>query len=154
MNNMLFFILPLFIMNDAVAQNSRLLEKNYESLHWLVGTWERTNIKPGIKAHEEWRLDSANQLRGVGLTMKKADTLFIERIQILMQENNIYYVADVKENKAPVFFKFTGLTQNGFVCENPEHDFPKKIEYSFKDSTLRVTISGNGRSQDYIFVRH
>jgi hypothetical protein len=153
MNKIFFFILSLFTVGHVIAQNKALFKKNFTSLHWLVGTWERTNVKPGIKAHEEWHLDSANHLRGIGLTMKEEDTLFIERIQILMDENNIYYVADVKGNQAPVYFAFTTLTKNGFVCENPEHDFPKKIEYNLKDSILTVRISSGGKSQNYIFMR-
>ena len=153
MNKILFFLLAQLIVEDVIGQNNSDLKRTLAPLHWLVGTWERTNVKPGIKAHEEWHLDSGNHLKGLGVTMKGQDTLFVEKIVIRMEENNIYYVADVKENNAPVYFKFTTLLNDAFVCENPGHDFPKKIVYSFKDSTLTVRISGNGKAQEYLFVR-
>ena len=79
--------------------------------------------------------------------------VFLEKIQIVSKNGNIYYVADVKENKAPVYFKFTSLTPDGFVCENPEHDFPKRIEYRLTGSTLTVIISAGAKSQNYLFTR-
>ena len=153
MNKTLFFILAQLIVANVIGQNNPDLKRNLMPLHWLVGTWERANVKAGIKAHEKWHLDSADHLKGLGVTMRGQDTLFVERIEIRMAANNFYYIADVKENKAPVYFKFTTLSNDAFVCENPGHDFPKKIEYSFKDSTLTVRISGDGKSQDYLFVR-
>ena len=104
-------------------------------------------------ASEEWYVVSENELKGFGITMKGKDTAFAEKIQILIKDDHIYYVADVKENKAPVYFKFTSLTPDGFICENPDHDFPKRIEYRLAGSTLTVIISAGNRSQNYLFTR-
>ena len=104
-------------------------------------------------ANEEWYVVSPSELKGIGVTMKGQDTVFLEKIQIVSKNGNIYYVADVKENKAPVYFKFTSLTPDGFVCENPEHDFPKRIEYRLTGSTLTVIISAGAKSQNYLFTR-
>ena len=153
MNKIFILILAHFIVANGSGQKNIGADKQFESLHWLVGNWERTNGKPGITAHEEWSRDSVNQLRGLGVTIKGNDTLLVEKIQIRVKDNNLYYVADVKENKASVYFKFTSQSKNAFVCENPEHDFPKKIEYSLKDTTLKVRISGDGKFQDYLFVK-
>ena len=85
--------------------------------------------------------------------MKGKHKAFHEKIQILIKDDQIYYVADVKENKAPVYFKFTSLTPDGFICENPDHDLPKRIEYRLAGSTLTVIISAGNRSQNYLFTR-
>jgi Domain of unknown function (DUF6265) len=154
MNRILLAILLLFhIANVQAQKNSPEIEEQFRSLKWLEGTWERINLKPGLTASESWRMEAPYKLIGLGVTMKGNDTAFLEKIQIRIKGNNLYYIADVRENQAPVDFKFTSLSASGFVCENPEHDFPKKIEYRLNGSNLAVIISANGKSQDYLFVK-
>ena len=125
----------------------------FKNLEWLVGTWNRTNVKPGKSAHERWEKTNALELRGIGVSMQGKDTTFVEKITILIKDNNIYYVADVPENEKPVYFKLTEISNSGFVCENPEHDFPKKISYQLNGADLKAQISGDGKSIDYLFKK-
>ena len=125
-----------------------------EDLGWLVGTWKRTNNKPGQKANERWIIDPDIGLRGYGVTMKGNDTLFIEKMRIVPGDNDaLYFVADVIENPKPVYFRISSIHQNDFTCENPEHDFPKRIVYQRKMKHLTVTISGGSKSIDYQFEK-
>ena len=68
--------------------------------------------------------------------MKGADTSFVEVLKILIEKDRLYYVADVPENKRLVYFEISSATKDGFVCENPLHDFPKKIVYQVNGSRL------------------
>jgi len=149
----LLILLILYIGSVNAQQQSPEVESKFKSLKWLEGRWERSNVKPGMKANEQWQVYAPYQLKGIGVMMKGEDTVFLEKIQIIIKEGNIYYVADVKENKAPVYFKFTSVTPHGFICENPEHDFPKKIVYELNGSKLVVTISDDSKSQNYFFIR-
>ena len=149
----LLFLLICYVGSVNAQQQSPELQSKFKLLKWLEGRWERTNVKPGMKANEQWQVDAPYQLKGIGVTTKGQDTIFLEKIQIVIKEGNMYYVADVKENKAPVYFKFTSLTPHGFICENPEHDFPKKIVYESNGSKLVVTISDDSKSQNYLFTR-
>jgi len=45
------------------------------------------------------------------------------------------------------------ITDNSFVCENPQHDFPKKISYLKEGNKIKATISGDGKSFDYLFEK-
>ena len=146
-------IFVCYIGSVSAQKNTSELAIQFESLKWLEGKWQRTNVKPGIKAHEEWHAGALNEFKGLGVTMKENDTMFLEKIKIVMKEGNIYYVADVRENQAPVYFKFTSITPQGFICENPGHDFPKKIEYRLSKSDLTVTISAGTKSEGYLFTR-
>ena len=126
---------------------------NFKKLGWLEGTWTLTNAKAGQSGHERWRKTSPVELRGYGVTMKGTDTVFMEKLRILVREDNLYYLADVPENKEPVYFKLTKIGDAGFVCENPDHDFPKKITYRLVGDKLKATISGNGKPSDYLFIK-
>ena len=151
MKNILVLLLVFVInYNDLKAQ---VTAKDFVKLKWLTGEWEGTNTKPGTTRIEKWWLNSDNELQGEGIVMKGSDTAFVEKAKLIIKDNGIYYVADVPGNKESVYFKLTSLSDHSFICENPKHDFPKKISYTNDDNNLKATISGNGKSIDYFFKR-
>jgi len=119
----------------------------------LVVTWNRTNAKSGRSGVEQWKQNSTYELRGIGANLQGTDTLFTEKLRIIIKDNYIAYVADVTENQKLVYFKLTEVTNNSFVCENSEHDFPKKISYQLKGKNLKAQISGDGNTMDYLFEK-
>jgi hypothetical protein len=147
----LFFLYTIiticFIKSNAQTAN------DFGKLQWLIGEWIRINAKPGMSGVEKWISNSPVELQGWGINMKGNDTTFIEKTKLVIKDNEIYYVADVAGNKAPVFFKLTSMKENGFTCENMQHDFPKKIIYLRDGNLLKATISGDGKSIDYLFEK-
>lgn len=127
--------------------------ENFEKLNWLVGTWNRTNTKPGRSGLEQWVKIGPQELLGIGVNMRETDTVFVEKLRIIVKDDYIAYVADVPENQKLVYFKLTEITETGFVCENPDHDFPKKISYQLEGNKLKTQISGDGKVIDYLFER-
>ena len=127
--------------------------ENFKKLNWLVGTWSRTNAKPGRSAHERWEQNSTNELLGFGINLQGKDTTFIEKLRIIIKDNSVVYVADVPENQKLVYFKLIEISESGFICENPDHDFPKKISYQLEGKKLKAQISGDGKVIDYFFEK-
>jgi hypothetical protein len=152
MRKILIISLLLFTGITCFAQRNPA-EPNMSKLDWLVGKWTRTNARPGTSGYEQWERKSLTELKGFGARIKGSDTTITERTTLLLKDNAIYYVADVKENEKPVYFKLTQLTDNSFVCENPEHDFPKMITYTLDGNKLKATISGDGKAIDYLFEK-
>jgi hypothetical protein len=126
---------------------------DFRKLQWLLGEWDRTNLKAGRSGMEKWIQGSDVQMEGWGITLKGADTIAREKFKLVQKGQEIFYVADVPENKAPVYFKLTLIKDDEFICENPEHDFPKKIAYKRKGDQMLATISGDGKSIDFYFQR-
>lgn len=144
------FLLSSFFLS---AQPDALTAKDFERLQWLEGVWNRTGMKPGHSAHEVWEKSSAHEYTGLGVSLRGSDTTFVEKLKILLNNEGIYYVADVPENQQPVYFKFTSITDSTFVCENPDHDFPRKISYSLEGRGLKARISGGEKTIDFVFER-
>ena len=147
------FFLLIVVLYSSCMYGQAPTAADFKKLDWLQGTWNRTNAKPGRGGNERWTKVSATAWQGVGVTLRGKDTAFIEKLQLVTKDGNIYYVADVPENKGAVCFKFTAISNDGFTCENPEHDFPKMISYKKEGNTIRAVISGNGRSMEYLFAR-
>lgn len=144
-------ITPLLLVT---ALNCRAQQQNkLETLNWLPGKWQRTNVKAGQTGYETWQKVSPDRFEGSGLTLRGTDTVFFERLQIIEKPDGLYYVAETAQNNQAVYFKFTEATATGFVCENPEHDFPKKITYQLTGNTIQAAIHGDGKSIPFNFVR-
>ena len=142
MKKWIVFPVTILILNLASAQDSATLKK-FEKLTWLEGNWHRIKMKPGQSGQENWKKISPWEMQGLALTMKGKDTVFVEKASLLIRDNRIYYVADVPENNKPVYFELTAISDQGFTCENPEHDFPKKISYQKTEGEMIAVISGN-----------
>ncbi len=149
---LLVILFLILIRLDAWAQQDTL-PNLLTDVEWLVGTWERTNTKPGRSGYERWEKINDQELQGLGVSLNGGDTLFIEKLKIILRNDTLYYVADVPENNRLVYFRFTALREGGFTCENPSHDCPKKIMYHKQDQYLNARISGDGKVIDYFFVR-
>jgi len=127
---------------------------DFNSLSWLEGRWSRLHIKKqGRTAVEVWKKTNDKEFTGIGVTLQGTDTVFVEKLKIILQGNEIHYVADIPENPEPVHFKFTRQTAHGFTCENPTHDYPKKISYLLEGNTMKAQTSGDGKIQEFIFEK-
>ncbi|WP_127128496.1 DUF6265 family protein [Pseudoflavitalea rhizosphaerae] len=150
----LIFFLP-FIAGYLIteAQTVTASPENIKKLDWLTGTWNRLDMKPNRSGSERWEKISPTEWQGWGVSMKGKDTSFVEKLRIIAKDNLIFYVADVKGNKDVVYFQFVSLSEDHFVCENPSHDFPKRIEYKLRGNQLQASISGDGRTIPFLFER-
>lgn len=141
-------IIPFFLLVSAQIGFAQSIDQ----LEWLVGKWQRANTRPGSQAFESWQ-KSNEALIGIGVTLKGTDTVFVEKLKIVLKDGALNYVADVAQNGKPIFFKITSMNEKGFVSENPTHDFPKKIEYRLENDQLTATISGDGKAIPFVFQK-
>jgi hypothetical protein len=147
------YLLPVLFLITISTRGQANQQQTLSNIEWLVGKWNRTNVKPGQTGVENWTKQSPDKFVGNGITLKGRDTIFSEKLQIIAEKTGIYYVADVAENKKPDYFKFTEISDTGFVCENAAHDFPKKISYQMTGNKLKVVVSGDGKSVDFEFIK-
>jgi len=148
----LFFAI-VFVVAGAMVYGQPNAKQDFKKLKWLTGSWKRTDAKPGQSGTETWSVISATSFKGLGVTLKGKDTVSLEKLSLIIKGNDIFYVADVTGNPKPVYFKMISVTGDSFVCENPEHDFPKKISYKLVGNKIEASISGNGKNIPYNFVK-
>lgn len=121
---------------------------------WLTGKWVRLDVASGKTAYEEWETLGDGSFKGRGVSMNRAETTFVEELSIINKDGKLYYVAEVTHNPEPTYFEITEISDQGFTCKNPTHDFPKKIVYQKGvQNELLVTISGGDRSAYFHFVK-
>lgn len=110
----------------------------------MLGNWQ--NQFPEGIATESWELLDDSTYTGKSLVVIGKDTVSSESIQLQQRGTEVSYIPTVKEQNGgkPIPFLLTSSSENQFVFENPEHDFPQKISYTFfSNDSLVAEISGN-----------
>jgi hypothetical protein len=125
-----------------------------QKTEWLIGNWE--NRTPKGTFYESWNKTNDNELSGKSYIIKENDTVVFETIQLLREQERLFYIPIVSDqnNKQPIRFAATMISENRLVFENPQHDFPQIISYTkISADSLVAQISGikNGKERRQIF---
>lgn len=141
----------IILLSAAFSAKKDLPAGNLYSFNWLLGTW-KMETKKGIIL-EKWSSSNDSTFSGKSILVRSSsgDTVLLEKIQFVKRNNDFFYipVAEGQNNNQPVEFKLTSYNEKGFVAENPEHDFPKRIIYNLinKDSIHAVVDAGPAMPQ-------
>lgn len=136
-----------FLGSSADAQHE---DSSVLLLQQLVGEWYLTGTKDDVSQTESWRSVHNELLVGSGVLTHEGDTVFTEQLKLEKRGQTWYYVAEVAENPAPVFFEIQEISGSGFIARNDAHDFPKVIQYKISQDHLTATIS-DGLKKNIVF---
>ena len=136
-----FFILTSF---------SNYTHKNLNKLNWILGKWKVSSSKH--LQFEEWNKVSNTKFKGASYKTIGSDTTILETLELVVIENNIFYIPTVfdQNNALPVKFKLLKLESKYVSFENKDHDFPKKIEYILESrKKIKASVSNESFSIDF-----
>jgi hypothetical protein len=141
-------ILLLMFFSNILAQDD-LITKLFP------GTWKMISDK--IEYYEEWRLINGSELIGIGFSIEEGDTVLSEELYVKKFADKWAYVA-LPVNQTITLFALTEYSDNKFIFENEEHDYPQKIIYEFTaDGKLNAAtegiIEGELMRRDFHFIR-
>lgn len=88
---------------------------------------------------------------GMGRTVKNGKTTGWEYMRIEKREDGIYFVSRPKENVSDTAFKLIKATADEVVFENKDHDFPQRVLYKIKGTTMTGRIDGNNSGKFMFF---
>jgi len=120
------------------------------TLDWMVGHW--CMEKQGTTTEELWLRPAGDVMVGLGRTRTPAETTGFEYLRIV-EENGVQSFVAQPGGKPATRFAQTGSGTDWVRFENPEHDFPQRIEYRRDGGKLQATASGPGEAgTDNVFV--
>ena len=113
-----------------------------DSLGWLAGCWEsRTGDRVTL---EMWSPPAGDLMIGAGRTVVAAQARAFEHLRIRGTAEGIVYTA-IPSGQTETDFTSTSITTDGFVVENPDHDFPTRITYRRSgDDAFTARVEGPG----------
>jgi hypothetical protein len=112
------------------------------SVQWLEGTWEQ-RTSDSQSREEIWVKENRYLLSGQGTKITGQDTMLLEFLQLQYDQGKTTYTATVPDQNqgAPVPFTLVGPAGKKMIFENPDHDFPQRIIYSFNPKTRNAQQS-------------
>lgn len=141
-------LLPIIFvtfLKQGLPQNNKI--KDMKKLEWIVDKWiSKSNESVTI---ETWEIVNDSLFSGNSVTSESGKEVFTEKLKIEKRGNDIYYVADVAHNPAPVSFKLMSLSDTTVVFENLEHNFPKRITYQNENGSLHAWIEGPAKDGEW-----
>jgi hypothetical protein len=109
---------------------------------WLSGHW--CGEHDGELLEEHWLPPNGDLALGVGRTIRNGRTTSHEFLRIHTRDGATHLTA-IHDGQPPTAFKLTASGMDWARFENPEHDFPKRIEYRRVPSGLHAEIAGPGK---------
>jgi hypothetical protein len=111
-----------------------------DAVYWLLGDWQ-ASIGEDMTV-ESWRAGGPGTFEGFAETRSRASNELInsESLRLVEMSGEVFYIAKVRHNDLPVAFKMTTCSNNIAVFENPNHDFPRRLEYRFAGEG-RITVN-------------
>ena len=108
---------------------------------WLSGHWCTGSADELIE--EYWFPSKGDPMLGLGRTLKSGKTVTFEFMRISHVGGVTDYLAQ-HDGAPPVAFRLTAAGTNWARFENPQHDFPRRVEYHRKPDGLHAEIAGPG----------
>ena len=138
-----------------LLQFSNILAQDDSITKLFPGTWKMISDK--IEYYEEWRLINGSELIGIGFSIEEGDTVLSEELYVKKFADKWAYIA-LPVNQTITLFALSEYSENKFIFENEEHDYPQKIIYEFTaDGKLNALteglIEGELMRRDFNFVR-
>jgi hypothetical protein len=108
---------------------------------WLSGHW---CSRQGDQLIDElWLPAEGDVALGVGRTVKAGKTRSFEFMRIETRDGVTRFIS-VLEGQSPTAFQLMASGKGWARFENPQHDFPRRIEYRRTESGLHAEIAGPG----------
>jgi hypothetical protein len=130
-----------FLLTGFAVQYKNPADK-LKSFRWLIGSWAM-QTKDGVIA-EKWKAGNDSILTGKSALIKNDTTIIpSENLEFAYRDNNYYYIVTwlQRSNQQPVAFIITSFSDTGFVAENQQHQFPKRIIYQLiNNDTIHAWI--------------
>lgn len=137
-------IVPISFMVLFMVSTAACWQKQKVVLHdlsWILGTWQVDNEDQ----FEEWIKINESLYRGKTYKLRNNDTLIQEIIELVHNEQGVFYVPQVtnQNDGNPISFRLVSYENKLAIFENKLHDFPQRIEYHFQsDSMIQAWIKG------------
>ena len=130
-------LLVAVIRPGAIAAQTGAME----AVAFMAGTWCSTGGPDDTVIEEHYTAPSANLVLGTTRYLRDGATVGYELTRIEVDAAAVV-LTPMPSGQAPVPFALVDASPGVAVFENPEHDFPVRIEYRSSADTLVARVTG------------
>ena len=121
-----------------------------KDLAWLAGHWQEE--KEGALTEELWMPPRGGVMLGLNRGVRGERKATFEYLRLESDAQGVVYLAS-PGGAPPTPFRLTSAAPGHAVFENPEHDFPKRIEYRLEGDVLTASVAGDKPGPSWAFRR-
>lgn len=146
-------VIALVCLHHGFAQRQPTFE------YW-EGAWIQAATEKRLATGERWIRNSPTNWSGASYQLKNNDTLWQEKVQLLVGNDRTQYIVTATNAKGepqgePVTFTLTSFTPTKWVFENPTHDYPRRIVYERKKrNQLFAFIDEGGKGEQRVSFQY
>ena len=116
-------------------------------LDWLAGHWCQRKGAELIEEH--WLPVRGGLMLSAGRTTVEGQARAFEFLRIELEGTKITFIAQ-PNGAPPTAYALTGAGRGWARFENPDHDFPKRVEYRRTPQGLHAEIAGPGQGAEKV----
>jgi hypothetical protein len=120
---------------------------NPPDLTWLAGHWCQQKGTELIE--ENWLPPRGGSMLSAGRTTSGGETRAFEFLRLEIKGREVTFIAQ-PNGVAPTRFAMTASGAGWARFENPEHDFPQRVEYRRTATGLHAEIAGPGGNGEQV----
>lgn len=128
------------------GHRNRINPSALDHFNWLLGSWKFMGPSGGAISFEEWERKDAFNFEGRGYLVVNGDTLITDKMRIEQRGQNVYYIAALDTNQAPMRFRLRSTTPGEAVFKNPGRGFPNEVILRQADDGTLETNFNNGKT--------
>ena len=120
----------ILLMLIAGPSASETPKPSILQLHWLAGCWAPNDAENGTV--EQWMAPAGDAMLGMSRAIRGGRMVGFEYLRIVTRDETLVLIASPSGQETAEFaLKYLGKSE--VVFENPEHDFPQRINYRLLD---------------------
>jgi hypothetical protein len=129
----------LMLVTAGTDAQTPATEPGGASLDWMAGDWCQQQGAALVEEH--WLPARGGLLLGMGRTVADGKVRSFEFLRIDLRADKPVFIAQ-PDGVPPTEFKLTASGPGWARFENPQHDFPKRVEYRRTSQGLHAEIAG------------
>jgi hypothetical protein len=139
-------LMPIVLAGFIASCAQTPMTPDTRSFDWLAGCWHMDRDNGGYD--EMWLAPSPAGTIGVSREVDRGRVVGYELMRIELRPGpTVAYIAE-PAGQAAAEFLLVDHEQGRLVFENPQHDFPSRIEYRYvDDNALLARIAGTRRGK-------
>lgn len=147
-------LLSLAAWAACLSTSTALQAQELSAAGFLAGNWLETGAHG--ETQEMWTSPRGELMAAVNTARRGTRTSF-EFLRIERRDGKLVYLASPGGRMPPTAFPLKEHGSGHLLFENPQHDFPSRIQYRLDGDTLvaRIegTLGGKDRSMEWRFRR-
>lgn len=149
-------VLSLVLFQPGLLPAQEAASFDLAALSWIAGCWRVATSDESAVAEEQWMLPQGGLMVGMSRNIRNGIATGHELMTLRMEAGRLIYRADPSGQEPAEFLQILVVDKPSFkqvVFTNPEHDFPRRIEYSQEDgNSLSAAVFGDVDDDDPAFV--